>query len=88
MTQHLIVLPDRDVAQQIADDLLDEGFTDARVVRMPLAGDDDADEAEWGVHVLETNVVDESRPVEQGLRARFQALADEHGGWYDPEPGG
>jgi hypothetical protein len=33
-------------------------------------------------------VADESGPVEGGLRDRFEALAREHGGWYDPHPGG
>ncbi len=86
MTEHLIVLPERDTAQEIADDLRDEGFTEVRVVRMELAGEDDADAAEWGVHVVEDNVEDESGAVAQGLRERFEALAQEHRGWYDDDP--
>ena len=42
--------------------------------------------AEWGVLVVEELVVDESGPVESGLRDRFAALAQEHDGWYDPNP--
>lgn len=87
MSEHLVVFPDRDTAEEVAETLVEEGFTAARVVRMPLAGEDDAEADEWGVHVVEENVVDESRPVARGLRDRFAALAAEHDGWYDPSPG-
>ena len=83
MTEHLLVLPDRDVAEQLAADLLDEGFTAARVVRLPLAGEDDSEDDEWGVHVVEENVADPTGAVAQGLRDRFVAFAEEHGGWVD-----
>lgn len=86
MSDHLIVVPERATAEAIVADLVDEGFTEARVLRQPLAGDDDAEAAEWGVLVVEELVVDESRPVESGLRDRFAALAQEHDGWYDPNP--
>ena len=68
MSDHLIVVPERATAEAIAADLVDEGFTEARVLRQPLAGDDDAEAAEWGVLVVEELVVDESGPVESGLR--------------------
>jgi hypothetical protein len=86
MTEHLIVLPERDTAQEIADGLREEGFTEVRVVRMALAGEDDAEDAEWGVHVVEEMVEDETGAVAQGLRDRFEALAEEHHGWYDEDP--
>lgn len=86
MTEHLVVVPDRDVAEQIAEELGEEGFSQARVVRIALAGEDDDEAAEWGIHIVEDNVVDESRPVARGLRDRFEALAAEHHGWYDPDP--
>lgn len=86
MTEHLVVLPDRDTAEQVAADLVEEGFTDARVVRMPLAGEDDSDADEWGVHVVEDTVADPTGPVAHGLRDRFRALAEEHDGWYDDHP--
>ena len=88
MSDHLLVFPERDVAEQVADSLSDEGFTDVRVVREALAGEDDSEDHEWAVHVHEGMVADESGPVEGGLRERFEALAQEHGGWYDPHPGG
>jgi hypothetical protein len=86
MSEHLLVFPDRDVAEQVASELADEGFTDVRVVREALAGEDDSESHEWAVHVVETNIADETGPVEQGLRDRFATLVEEHDGWYDPDP--
>ncbi|WP_353951470.1 hypothetical protein V6K52_17825 [Knoellia sp. S7-12] len=86
MTQHLLLFAERATAEQIASELSDEGFTDVRVLRVAHAGDDNADDHEWGVHVREDMVEDESGPVESGLRDRFAALTQEHHGWYDPEP--
>jgi len=86
MSEHLLVFPDREVAEEVASELEGEGFTEVRVVREALAGEDDSQDHEWAVHVVEEMVVDESGPVEGGLRDRFSALAEERGGWYDPEP--
>lgn len=88
MTEHPLVFPDRDVADRVAAELSEEGFSDVRVVREALAGEDDSEAHEWAVYVREDMVADESGPVEGGLRERFSALVDEHGGWYDPEPSG
>ena len=88
VSDHLLVFPERDVAEEVAASLSDEGFTDVRVVREALAGEDDSEDHEWAVHVREEMVADESGAVEGGLRDRFAALAREHGGWYDPHPGG
>lgn len=95
MSEHLLVFPDKDVADEVAAELSDEGFTEVRVIREALsgrgprparAGADDSEAHEWAVYVREENVGDESGPVEGGLRDRFEALVAEHGGWYDPEP--
>lgn len=95
MSEHLLLFPDRDTADQVATELADRGtpalcagagFTEIRVLRVAHAGEDDAEDHEWGVHVREDMVADESGPVEGGLRDRFAALAEERGGWYDPEP--
>jgi hypothetical protein len=86
MSEHLLVFPDRETADEVAAELSDEGFTEIRVVREALSGEDDAEDHEWGVYILEEMVADESGAVEGGLRDRFAALADERGGWYDPEP--
>jgi hypothetical protein len=82
------VLPEREAAEALADELEAEGLPEVRVVREALAGEDDSEDHEWAVHVREEMVADESGPVEGGLRDRFEALAREHGGWYDPHPGG
>jgi pantoate--beta-alanine ligase len=58
----------------------------APIVREALAGEDDSEAHEWAVYVREKNVDDETGPVEGGLRDRFRALVEEHGGWYDPHP--
>ncbi|MBR7744630.1 ribonuclease E inhibitor RraB [Phycicoccus sp. BSK3Z-2] len=81
MTEHLLVFPDRDVAEQVADELRDEGFTEVRVVREALSGEDDAEDHEWAVHV----VVEGDRDIPD-LRERLSALAQERDGWYDPTP--
>ena len=56
MSDHLLVFPDRDVAEEVAASLSDEGFTDVRVVREALAGEDDSEDHEWAVHVREEMV--------------------------------
>ena len=87
MSEHLMVFPDRDDADRIAEDLRDEGFTEVRVVREALAGEDDSEDHEWAVHVTEEMVADESGAVDDttsaerievdlivdGLRARTAA---------------
>lgn len=86
MSDHLLLFPERDTADEVAAELAEEGFTEVRVIRVAHAGDDDAEDAEWGVLVREEMVADESGPVEGGLRDRFRALAEDRDGWYDPEP--
>lgn len=81
-----MVFPDRDDAERIAEDLRDEGFSEVRVVREALAGEEDDEDHEWAVHVPEDRGADASGAVEPGLGDRFAALAEEHDGWYDPEP--
>ena len=76
--QHLIVLPERDAADELADELEAEGWADVRVVREALAGEDDSEAHEWAVHVR--------TPPDPAYAARFQALAAAHDGWYDPDP--
>lgn len=85
MTEHLMVFPDRDDAERVADDLIDEGFLDVRVVREALAGEDDGEDHEWAVHVVEERQSEDTDP-DVGVRERFVALAEEFDGWYDPDP--
>ncbi|MEI2776194.1 MAG: hypothetical protein V9G19_09535 [Tetrasphaera sp.] len=86
MSEHLLIFPDQGVAEQIAAELREEGFTEVRVIRAPLAGEDDPEADEWAVYVREANVVDETGAVAGGLHDRFVALTSEHDGWYDPHP--
>lgn len=86
MSEHLLVFPDRAVADEVAHELSQEGFTQVRVVREPAErGAGGADDA-WAVYVREEHVVDESRAVAKGLRERFEALVEERGGRYDAAP--
>ncbi|OFE15304.1 hypothetical protein BA895_06065 [Humibacillus sp. DSM 29435] len=78
--EHLLVLPDRDAADDVADELMRDGFTEVRVLREALAGEDDADDHEWAVHVITRD--------DDTLADRFRETAAAHGGWYDPDPSG
>ncbi|WP_338748880.1 hypothetical protein [Janibacter alittae] len=85
MTEHLMVFPDRDDAERIADDLIDEGFLEVRVVREALAGEDDGEDHEWAVHVVAPPDPRDGAPG-GGVRERFAGLVEECDGWYDPDP--
>ncbi|EWT01245.1 hypothetical protein N865_05540 [Intrasporangium oryzae NRRL B-24470] len=76
--EHLLVFPERGVAEEVAEALSDEGLHDVRVVREALAGEDDSEDHEWAVYVR--------TPDEPSYAARFVALAADHDGWYDPNP--
>ena len=86
MSEHLLVFPDRETADEVATELDGEGFTSVRVVREALAGEDDSEAHEWAVLVVEEMVDDETGAVGQGLRDRFTTLAQDHDGWYDGAP--
>lgn len=81
MAHHLLVFSDPSTAETIARDLADDGFADVSTRQ----GADGSTEV----------AIDDSRlPVQEGsaavegLRTRFQALADEHGGQYvESQPG-
>lgn len=89
-SEHLIILPDRSVAEELAAELQEEGFEHVRVVREAARnqehGEDDQ-EVDWVVHVLDTRLPDTmGGGAYEGLRDRFTELARRHDGWYD-EPG-
>lgn len=77
-SEHLLVFPDRDVAEEVADDLRFEDLDEVRVIREALSGEDDSEDHEWAVFVVTPDDADYSE--------RFEALVAEHDGWYDPEP--
>ncbi len=77
--RHLLVLADRDAAEEAAESASERfGLNDdPRVVRESLAGEDDAEDAQWVV------------VIEDGggelPRRELEALAEEYGGWYESE---
>ena len=76
--EHLIVLPEREAAEELADDLTAEGLADVRVVREALAGEDDSEAHEWAVHVRTAD--------DPAYAVRFEAMAAALDGWYEPDP--
>lgn len=86
-SEHLLVLPDREIAEEIAEELREEGFEHVRVVREASRTEDDDEDHEWAVHVVDTRLPDvPGDGAYEGLRERFTDLVREHDGWYD-QPG-
>lgn len=80
MTEHLLVFPEREVADAVADGL-DRHVYVVRVLRETLAGEDDADAAQWLVDVVDER--DLSAAESAAERLRLTDLARDNGGWYD-----
>ncbi|MEE4544349.1 hypothetical protein V2S66_20510 [Streptomyces sp. V4-01] len=75
--RHVLVLPDRDAAQGAAE-ALSARFAlpeEPRLVRDALAGEDDAEDAQWLVVVED--------PREDLERAALDAVAEEFDGWLE-----
>nr|WP_240003509.1 hypothetical protein [Streptomyces cinnamoneus] len=77
--RHLLVLPDRDAAEEVAEEAarrfpLDD---DPQVVREALAGEDDAEDAQWLVVVED--------PDAALSAADLRVLAEEYDGWLETE---
>ncbi|MFC9327793.1 hypothetical protein [Kitasatospora sp. NPDC057015] len=76
----MLVLPDRDAADEAAEELSARrpSLNDLSVVRDALAGEDDAEDAQWLVVV---------EPPDSGwttdLLAELDALAGEYEGWRE-----
>ena len=81
--RHILVLPDRDAAEEVATELTERfGLPDEpRPVREALAGEDDAEDAQWLV-VLEDG---EGEGRDRYDPAELDALAAEHDGWHERE---
>ncbi|EST35919.1 hypothetical protein N566_17080 [Streptomycetaceae bacterium MP113-05] len=78
--RHILVLPDRDAAEEVAEELVERFGADAddpRLLREALAGEDDAEDAQWLV-VLE----DGDGRYDAGALAQ---LAEDHEGWRERE---
>ncbi|MCX2179796.1 hypothetical protein KV205_04505 [Streptomyces sp. SKN60] len=75
--RHVLVLPDRDAAEEVAEELVDRfGLAEEpQLVRDALAGEDDAEDAQWLVVVED--------PEGRLDPAALDALAAEHEGWLE-----
>lgn len=75
--RHVLVLPDRDAAEGVAQDASHRFplTAEPQLVRDALAGEDDADDAQWLV-VIE----DEGARLDT---AALRALAEEYDGWQE-----
>ncbi|MEV4529772.1 hypothetical protein [Streptosporangium sp. NPDC049304] len=78
--RHLLVFAERDAAEEVAESVAGEfpvvGVPE--VVRETLAGEDDAEDAQWLV-VVE----DPSGALSPEGVARLEALAERHEGWRE-----
>ncbi|MEU1373193.1 hypothetical protein ABZ442_05950 [Streptomyces triculaminicus] len=77
--RHLLVLPDRDAAEEVAEEA-GQRFglpEEPQLVREALAGEDDAEDAQWLV-VLED-------PDGKLDIAALRELAEEYDGWLEVE---
>jgi hypothetical protein len=77
--RHLLVVADRDAAGEAAE-TASERFglnEEPQIVREALAGEDDAEDAQWLV-VIEDETGELSRD-------ELDELAGEYGGWYESE---
>ncbi|MGW8554201.1 hypothetical protein [Streptomyces tubercidicus] len=77
--RHVLVLPDRDAAEEVAEALTERfGVTEEpELVRDALAGEDDAEDAQWLVVVEDPDAAHD--PV------RLHDLAAEYEGWREAE---
>jgi len=77
--RHILVLPDRDAAEEVAEEVAErlDLPEEPRPIREALAGEDDAEDAQWLV------VVDD--PEGAYDPAVLDALAAEYDGWLETE---
>ncbi|MFE0702681.1 hypothetical protein [Streptomyces sp. NPDC058872] len=75
--RHVLVLPDRDAAEEVAEELPDRfGVAEEpHLVRDALAGEDDAEDAQWLVVVED--------PEARLDPTALDALAAEYEGWLE-----
>lgn len=75
--RHVLVLPDRDAAEEVAQEAVDRfGLPEEpQLVRDALAGEDDAEDAQWLVVVED--------PRERLDTASLDDLAAEYDGWLE-----
>ncbi|EST22691.1 hypothetical protein [Streptomyces niveus] len=75
--RHVLVLPDRDAAEEVAGELADRFgvLEEPQLVRDALAGEDDAEDAQWLV------VIEDARARLDP--AALDAFAAEYEGWLE-----
>ncbi|GAA3381421.1 hypothetical protein GCM10017750_43380 [Streptomyces racemochromogenes] len=75
--RHVLVLPDRDAAEEVAQEAVDRfGLPEEpQLVRDALAGEDDAEDAQWLVVVED--------PAERLDATSLDELAAEYEGWLE-----
>ncbi|WP_314172261.1 hypothetical protein [Streptomyces winkii] len=76
--RHILVLPDRDAAEEVAEELTRRfagPHEEPQLVRETLAGEDDAEDAQWLVVVED--------PDARYERRQLDTLAGEHDGWLE-----
>jgi hypothetical protein len=80
--RHLLVFADRDDAETVAETVSEEfpKIGTPIVIKETLAGEDDAEDAQWLVVVEDPA----GAIAAEGL-ARLDALAEEHDGWRETE---
>lgn len=84
--EYLMVFPERQPAEDVAEELSDgDEFASVRVVSESLAGEDDAEDVDWLVHVTVDTIDDPAGAVARALARRFGELAKEHNGWLDEQ---
>lgn len=81
LTTRILVLPDREAAEEAAAELVERfGLSEPpRPLREALAGEDDAEDAQWLV-VLEAHQLAEFESVPAGA---LEDLAAEYDGWLE-----
>ncbi|MFD9796834.1 hypothetical protein ACFWXK_38475 [Streptomyces sp. NPDC059070] len=77
VTRHVLVLPDRDAAEELAEELPARFAVteEPQLVRDALAGEDDAEDAQWLI-VIED-------PTARLDPAALNELAEEYEGWLE-----
>ncbi|WP_218147986.1 HAD family hydrolase [Lentzea xinjiangensis] len=75
----LVILPDRDEAEELAASLLAGGWEPCAVHRDMLAGEDDAEDVDW---VIELTTAPDGSPA-SAHRAELDDLAERHDGFTD-----
>ncbi|GGS77392.1 hypothetical protein GCM10010156_40210 [Planobispora rosea] len=80
--RHLLVFAERDDAQEVAEAVAEEfpALETPRVVRETLAGEDDAEDAQWVVAVE-----DPEDTLGEEDQSWLDELAEQYGGWRETD---